>query len=498
MEITTEKNRIALTHRKETFVPGGNRWRCQCFGLLLTILACDWLGNPNVGLAQNSEASAVRLNKAAQAAPTQPTLKLSLKQAIAIALEADGNARVRLAEELVEQARAQSAHERAVLLPNLDASVSQQSRTTNLEAIGLQFSQPILGFQLPRFVGPFDTFDARVRGTLTLLDLSAIRRFQASRAGIGEAQLQNENARNEVAGLVATRYLAALHAQARLQAARADIELAQVILDLARDQKNVGTGTGIEVTRAEVQLANQRQQVLLAENDSRRAYLELLRAIGLELEAGVSLSQELGYRPFQRVSFAEAVETALNSRADFQAQKKREEKVNLQKSATNWERLPSLHGFADYGSLGSSIQHSLPTRSIGVSLTLPLFDGGRRDARRAEMVSRFEQEKVRSEDLREEIQLEVRVALDNLQSAEAQVKVSEEGARLAVAELEQAQRRYRSGITTSVEVTDAQTRLERARENRIAALFQFNRSKIELGLAMGTIRRMVESGQLGD
>ena len=114
------------------------------------------------------------------------------------------------------------------------------------------------------------------------------------------------------------------------------------------------------------------------------------------------------------------------------------------------------------------------------------------------MLSLFDQERIKSEDLREQIQLEVRVSLDDLHSAEAQVKVAEEGLQLATAELEQAQRRYRSGITTSVEVTDAQTRLERARENRIGALFQFNGAKIELGQAMGSLRRMVESGQLGD
>ena len=131
-------------------------------------------------------------------------------------------------------------------------------------------------------------------------------------------------------------------------------------------------------------------------------------------------------------------------------------------------------------------------------MTVPVFDGGRLDARRAEMLSLFDQERIRSEDLREQIQLEVRVSLDDLHSAEAQVKVAEEGLQLATAELEQAQRRYRSGITTSVEVTDAQTRLERARENQIGALFQSNSAKIELGQAMGTIRSMVESGQLGD
>jgi outer membrane protein TolC len=127
-----------------------------------------------------------------------------------------------------------------------------------------------------------------------------------------------------------------------------------------------------------------------------------------------TLRQELEHRPIVVGTLAEAVEVALSSRPDFQAQKKREERVKLQSSAAKWERLPSLHGFADYGSLGTSINNSLPTRSIGISVTVPVFDGGRLDARRAEVLSLFDQERIKSEDLREQIQLEVRVSPDSV------------------------------------------------------------------------------------
>ena len=63
---------------------------------------------------------------------------------------------------------------------------------------------------------------------------------------------------------------------------------------------------------------------------------------------------------------------------------------------------------------------------------------------------------------------------------------------LVVYELNQARRRYDAGVTTSLEVTDAQTRLERARDNRIAALFNHNLARIDLGQATGAIRRMIQ------
>jgi outer membrane protein TolC len=127
-----------------------------------------------------------------------------------------------------------------------------------------------------------------------------------------------------------------------------------------------------------------------------------------------------------------------------------------------------------------------------VSLQVPVFDGGRRDARRVESASAMRAEQIRTADLRDQIDLDVRLALDSLRSADAQVKTAEEGLQLSEQELAQAERRYKAGVSNSVEVTDAQTRLSRARENRIEALYNFNLARIDLGTAMGTIETMIQ------
>jgi len=125
---------------------------------------------------------------------------------------------------------------------------------------------------------------------------------------------------------------------------------------------------------------------------------------------------------------------------------------------------------------------------------LPLFDGGRRDARREESASQYRSEKVKTNDVKEQIELDVRLALDGLQSAEDQVKVAREGLELAENELTQARRRYDAGVAISVEVTDAQTRLERARDNQTAALYSYNVARIDLAQATGAVRRRHCSG----
>jgi outer membrane protein TolC len=71
------------------------------------------------------------------------------------------------------------------------------------------------------------------------------------------------------------------------------------------------------------------------------------------------------------------------------------------------------------------------------------------------------------------------------------VDAAREGLMLAENELAQAQRRYEAGVGTSVEVTDAQTRLQRARDNQVNALYDHNLARLDLATATGAIGEYV-------
>jgi len=422
----------------------------------------------------------------------QTPLQLSLKQAVDMALAPDGNTRVKLAEEAIQQAEARSAEARAALLPDIEGAVSEENQTRNLRAFGFTFpNAPILGFIIPTFVGPFDVFDARASVTQSIFDFSSIRNYQAAKVTAEAIKADNQGTRDQVTDQVARAFLAGLRAQAGLDTAKANVELSEALLKLSQSLKTAGTGTGIEVTRAEVQLANDRQQLLVAENALERSHLELLKVIGLRLENPVELNGALGYVPTENVDVTQALSIARANRAELKAQQYREDSARLSHSAVKFERLPSLEAFGDYGSSGTAIDNSVPTRTYGASLKIPIYDGGRRDARRAESASQYRQEQIRMQDLRDQVELDVRVAIENLRSADAEVKTAEDGLKLSENELAQAQRRYKAGVTNSVEVTDAQTRLQRARGNRINALYNYNLARIDLGTATGTIRGML-------
>jgi outer membrane protein TolC len=415
-------------------------------------------------------------------------LALSLKRAVQIAVSPEGNTNIQLSAEGLKQAQMRSVEARSALLPDVEGSVTIENRTENLAALGIRVVTPIPGFTFPTFVGPFSTFDARATATQSVVDFGAIRRLQASKAGVTAARSDTDSAAELVAANTARAYLAAVKADADVETAQANVTLSQALLTQARNQKDAGTGTGIEITRANVQLANDRQHLLVTQTARRAAHMQLLRAMNMRLDTGLDLTDKLQYAPVDSVTLEAARKQALAERADLRAQEGREENARLSDSAVRMQRLPSLAAFGDYGSIGTGPGDALPTRTIGVSLKVPIFNGGRREAERAESASQYRAEKVRTNDLKQQVELDVRLALDELQSAEDEVKVAQEGLALSENELAQARRRYDAGVAISVEVTDAQTRLERARDNQLAALYSFNVAKIDLAQATGKVR----------
>jgi outer membrane protein TolC len=267
--------------------------------------------------------------------------------------------------------------------------------------------------------------------------------------------------------------------------------LSQALLTLAQQQKDAGTGTGLDVTRADVQLANDKQRLVVSQNDRRRAGLNLMRAMGLKLDANIDLTDKLDYRPADLGTLDSALADARKLRAELKAQKDREQSARLSYGSVKAERLPTFGVSANYGSIGTEIVGAQPTYDYGFTLRVPLFDGGRRDARRSESFSQYRQEQTRTHDLEQQVELDVRLAFDSITSAATEVSTARGGVSLSDNELAQAKRRYQAGVANSLEVTDAQTRLDRARDNLINALYDYNVARIDLATATGKIQEYV-------
>ena len=422
---------------------------------------------------------------------TPAPMPLSLKKAVEIALAPDGNTRVALAQEAIEQAQSQQREARSSFLPSLDGSVGERRQVNNLKAFGFSFSLPIPGFSIPTIVGPFTVFDARLTAQQSVFNFSDIHRYRAAKISALAMKTDAAAARDSASDEVARDYLTCLLADANRETARANVALSETLLELARHEKDAGTGTGIEVTRAEVQLANDRQSLIRAENDRTRATLVLLKTIGLKMDAPVDFSSKLEFKQTDAGPEAALIEEARKMRPDLKTQQQRQDAARMSLTSTKDERLPSLGAEADYGTIGSQLVGAHPTYTMGVTLRVPIFDGLRREALIGESTSQFRQQQIRTRDLEQQVELQVRTALESLRSATAEVQAARDGQTLAESELAQARRRYEAGVVTSVEVTDAQTRLQRARDNLTRALYDHNVARLDLATATGTIGEYV-------
>jgi outer membrane protein TolC len=407
-----------------------------------------------------------------------PELRLSMQDAMQAAV--DNNPTVQIFKERVTQAEEQAFTQRGALLPNLSARVSGARRR----------------FFLGSFAGragvsrPFDFYESRMALTQNLFSMSLIQRWRAARTNIEVASLDSETQKMDTMALVALAYLEALRVQKSVKARLAGVKLNSELLRLAMQRKSVGMATQLDVTRAKVQLENEKQRLLIARNDYGSAKLNLSRGIGLSFDVTLKLTDDLKLVSVTPQTVDQALQVARAHRVELKAQKKRERLAELTLSSVVMERVPSLSGSGDVGVIGNQPGNALTTDNIQVLLSIPLFDGGQREGRISEQRSLLRLESIRTRDVEKQVGLEVRNALLTMESTQQQVTVAKEGLRLAFLELRLARRRFAVGLATNIEVTDAQTRVAQARDNLIEALFNFNASRVDLARAQGRLEEL--------
>jgi outer membrane protein TolC len=460
---------------------------------------------PSAYLYASAGASAAAADEISARGP----LKLTLRRAVQMATSPEGSVRVQIQNENVKQARMRALEVEAGFFPDIESYVSIQSTVRSLAAQGLTdvrlgvtpalesnplyplFGPLIGGIQIPSRSGPFHVLDARGTATQNLFDYSLIKRFKSARATTRGTKQDLNTVDDQVTSQVARAYLSALRADADEEAVEADLNLSQAELTQSQHQKEAGSGTGIDVTRSEVQVANDKQRLLVAKNQQSISHIQLLRTMSLHPTTPIELVDRLEYHPVDTLTPEDAVAQALANRPDLKAQLEREDASKLAAQAVKYERLPTVVAQFDYGTVGPPDILLLPTRDYYGQVRIPIFDGGRRDARRTEAYSQLKQEQLRTTDLRDQIEQDVWTAIDSLKSADEQVKVAEEGFHLAERQLEQARRRFNAGVAGSLEVSDASDKLVRARDNRIQAIYNHNVARFDLGQALGKTASMI-------
>lgn len=413
----------------------------------------------------------------------QTPLRLTLHDAIERGLRA--NVGVLLAKAGLRDADGARIRSRSALLPKVNGAIPVTLQSRNLRAFGLSFPG------VPEVVGPYSTYDFRVFFSQSVINLESYHNWKASEKQEQAAQLDYQDTRDSIVRQVAALYLNAESAAARTKAAESRVRTAQALYDLARKQHDAGVATGVDVLRAQVSLANERQTFVEDRNAARQALLSLARSIGLDPATPIDLAEVLTFRPLAPPAIGPAVSGALSTRADYLSLAKQRETLLEQQKANHARYLPSLSIDGDYGGIGRTFGQIRQTMLLAGTLHITLFNQDR-GGEREQIDGRIAGVQAQIADLRRGVEQEIRAALLNLESASEAVNVARQGEALAQRELKLARDRFQSGVTDNIEVITAQDALARAQENYISALTQHEDAKISLARALGGTEKTYE------
>jgi len=334
-------------------------------------------------------------------------------------------------------------------------------------------------------VGPFSVFDARIAVKEDLLDLAALARTRAGRARLSAAQLSYADTQELVVLVAGSLYVRAVAEESRVDAAKSHVEAARALHRLAVDRKDAGTVPAIDVLRAEVELKTREQGLIDATNAAAKAKLDLMRAIGLPLGQEVELVDRVPYSKVPPLTLDAALDMAGKNRRDVRAAEERVRASEESLRAAKDEHLPRLALNGDYGGIGQTIGTARGTFAVAAGVEVPIFTGGRTSARVVEAEAALARDRAALADLKERAAYDVRSALLDLAAADERVRVATEAERLAREELVQAEDRFRAGVSTNLDVIQAEESVAVAADARIGSVFAHNIARAALARALG-------------
>jgi outer membrane protein TolC len=407
-------------------------------------------------------------------------LDLSLPDAMQRA--AQNNTRVLLALEKIKEAKGESLQSAANILPQVSGYLLQERMTYSLARSGYAGTTPDL------VVGPFNHFEARAQIVENVFNLSSIDSVRAAHVNVKKMRLQQTLAEQQAAWQAALAYLNLLQKKSSLYGYQSDVKRAEDLAQLARDQRIVGLARVIDQIRAETQLSYAKTFVLQAKTLVAQAELSLKKIIGLPFDTPIHLTDTLAKKEAEVLVLETAINQAFDKRVELKvAQEELLGKTLEHKSAWK-EQLPSLTLSGNYGNTGTEYDRYIDdTYQMTAQLNVPIFDGGKTIGRAQETLSAKRQAKILLDDLKKQVEMDVRLANETFKQMRSQLGTTWQAYDLAQREMTQVRDQYVMGVGNSLDVVTAETRLTQAREAYHAAQAQYRAAWVNWEYAVGSI-----------
>jgi len=430
------------------------------------------------------------LSPLAQAQVRQPTMENAFKLAI------DKNRDVQVATLETAKAAQKVQEARGYGLPTVAASAQY-----------LYYVNKQVSFLPGSFVGLGDDQLAmfRVGGSNAFLGGLAISQplFQASvRSGIKAAQIDEfatNQALAEVRVTVITdvkkAYLDVLITQEQLRLHQQSIARNEQALKDSRSLLAQGRASRVDTLRAYVTLENLRPTLIQLTNRIGITKTVLKRTMGLDEREEVELQDSLRYDDALFVSpgtdaFFDAVQARPDVRRLALVEQLNREQIAVQAA----EKQPKLAAIGLVQSQSQANNFRLgdyhwPVSSyVGLQLNVPIFSGFRTNSRIQQAQLTRQQSETQLANLKEIVRAQVKISLANVQEARLRIQTQQQTITVAELGYRITRDRWKQGIASRLELTDAELSLTQAKSNYLQAVYDYLTATVELDKVLGRIK----------
>jgi outer membrane protein len=406
----------------------------------------------------------------------QTPQNLTLQQAEQLALQ--NHPRIQSATNLATAAAAQAREARSAYYPNAYGSLTGAEAESNSRIAAGGLNNPIV----------YDRFADGVTVGQLVTDFG--RTHELVKSSNLRAQAQQENvvtSRADVLIEADQAYFAALKAQAVLQVAQETVKDRQLVADqisaLAKDQLK----STLDVSFANVDLSQAQLLLLQAQNDLQASFAQLSAALGFSDQQTFNLTDTpLPPAPLPDVS--DLIQQALKNRPELVSGRLDLSSAQSYATAERDLYLPTISAVGAAGLIPYR-QSPLPERyaAAGFNVNIPIFNGHLYGALRTEATSRAQAEEQQLRDLENNIARDVRAAWLNANSSFQRIALTNQLFNQATEALSLAQARYNLGLSSIVELSQAQLNLTQAEIAEANAKYDYQAQTSVLNYQIGTL-----------
>lgn len=412
-------------------------------------------------------------------------VELTLQQSIDMALE---NNRM-IKESAEDQAQAYWAHREArrAAGPKLTWNWSGSYLSGEQNNAQIEAAMDAIGINSSRY------YNNTVAVTFPLYTGGKIENsIEAAELGRDAADLLLEATRQGIKEQTTEAYFQILQFRNLIQVNKDAVDTLQAHLDNVNAQYRVGTVAKSDVLRSQVELANQQQSLVTAQNNYDVAVATFNNIVGLPTDTIVDAKEDLSYTKYD-ISLPRCTDYALIHRPDGIAAERAWKKYEAEMKAAKAGYRPNVgigvsRKWAGDEPVSTDYKASSPTvdgTTTGLTLQWDIFDNNVTEARVQKAKAAMRKAEQKLYETQETIQLDVRKAYLNLLAAEQNIHTTKVAVDQAQEDYKIAQVRYSAGVGTNLDVMDAESKLIQTQTTYITALYNYNTSKAALDQAMG-------------